>query len=71
MSLGPTTNLNTKNISNISHNYSYRAQLAKQIEKVRKYKPNVSLSKLIDLNEYQAHTKVNKDNLVRNIAQNF
>ena len=63
--------LNTKNFSDLHNNYSYRAQLAKQIQKVQKYQPNVSLSKLIDLNEFKAHEKVIKDNLVRNIAQNF
>jgi len=44
--------LYTPNMSVISTNYSFRAQLAKQIEKAKKYQPNVSLSKLIDLNEY-------------------
>ena len=63
--------LNTKNFSDLNNNYSYRAQLAKQIHRVTKYQPNISLSKLIDLNEYKAHEKVIKDNLVRNIAQNF
>jgi len=52
LSLRANSYLNTKNISVIQTNYSYRAQLAKQIEKVRKYQPDVSLSKLIDLNEY-------------------
>ena len=33
--------------------------------------PNVSLGKLIDLGEFEANTKISKDNLLKNVAMNF
>ena len=45
--------------------------MQRQINKVRKHQPNASLSKLIDLGEFQADNKLSNDNLIKNIAQNF
>lgn len=45
--------------------------MAKQISKAKKYQPNKALSKLIDLGEYEASQKMNKDNLIKNIATKF
>lgn len=62
---------NTKNYSGIANNYSYRIQMQRQINKVRKHQPNASLSKLIDLGEFQADSKLINDKKIRNIADSF
>ena len=62
---------NTKNFSQLNNNYSYRNQLQRQIIKAKKHQPNKALSKLIDLGEFEAHKKINKDNLIKNIANKF
>jgi len=45
--------------------------MQRQINKVKKHQPNASLSKLIDLGEFQADHKINGDLVIRNIAENF
>ena len=62
---------NIKNYSGLQNTYSYRHQMARQISKAKKYQPNKALSKLIDLGEYEASQKMNKDNLIKNIATKF
>ena len=39
--------------------------------KAKKHQPNVSLNKLIDLGEFEANTKISRDNLLKNVAANF
>ena len=39
--------------------------------KAKKHQPNVSLNKLIDLGEFEANTKLSRDNLLKNVAMNF
>ena len=63
--------MNRKNYSDLSNNYSYKTQLQKQIQKAKKHLPNCSLSKLIDLGEFEANNKLSNDNLIKNIAENF
>ena len=45
--------------------------MQRQISKAKKHQPNKALSKLIDLGEFEATTKMNKDNLIKNIANKF
>ena len=65
------TYLNTKNYSGLSNNYSFIINMLREINKVRKHQPNASLSKLIDLGEFEANNKITSDNVIKNIAQNF
>ena len=65
------TYTNKKNYSNLQNNYSYRIQMQRQINKVRKHQPNASLSKLIDLGEFHADSKISDDNAIKSIAENF
>ena len=46
-------------------------QLERQINKAKKHQPNKALSKLIDLGDFEADKKMNKDNLIKNIANKF
>ena len=62
---------NKKNYSQLNTNYSFKIQLQRQIQKAKKHQPNVSLNKLIDLGEFEANTKISKDNLLKNVAFNF
>jgi hypothetical protein len=45
--------------------------MQRQIQKAKRHLPGCSLSKLIDLGEFEANNKLSNDNLIKNIALNF